>query len=316
MPAVLAQDGIGAFAFVNGLYPLLQLSTHSRVTNPDLFYTYAAFADGKFASDSRPIALGDLMRRVDDPLSLVVIFNRRNRTVAEADRTTWPYPREYDFDSAPFFEWQSDALPWFQVYAGQPLELPLQVSPDRTWMAIRYLRNPGVAFTVTNGSLPMMEIRSPGKVDPSWPIVTFPIDGASGLADLTIHPETDLLLAGVWPFSPPEEYAPETAPFLPWIARPFPQFVVGGPVLLPVSTSRCADHPCAVRIEYLAERGRDFSLALEGGPGRSFTFGDLAAPEWRSELIATGPSGVARVQIEPRGTSPPLLRRLAAEEKR
>jgi hypothetical protein len=313
MPAMLAKDGVGAFAFVNGLHPLLQLATNRRVTNLDLFYTYAAFADGKFASDSRPIALGDLMQRVDDPLSLVLIFDPRNRTVAEANRTTWQYPKEYDFDSAPFFEWQGDALPWFQLYAGQPLELPLRAGPDRTWVAIRYLRNPGVAFTVTNGSAPALEVRSPGNAAPTWPVVTFPIHEGAGLTDLTIHPETQVLLAGAWTFAPPEDYAPENAPFLSWIARPFPQFVVDGPMVLPVSITRCAGRSCGVRIEYLAERGRDFSLALDGGPGRGFVFGDPAAPEWRSDWIATGP-GIARVRIEPRGTSPPLLRHLAAEE--
>jgi hypothetical protein len=161
-----------------------------------------------------------------------------------------------------------------------------------------------------------VEIRSPGNVKPSWPVVTFPIDETSGVADLTIDPKTELWLAGVWPFAPPADYSPANAPFLPWIARPFPHFVVEGSVLLPVSTSRCEDHPCAVRIEYLAERGRDFSLALEGGPRRSFAFGDLAVPEWRFERIATGTPGTASVRIEPQGTTPILVRRLAAEASR
>ena len=310
MPAILAQDGMGAFAFVNGLHPLLQLSTHGRITNPDLFYTYAQFTDGKFANASLPITLSELNRRVRDPASLVLIFDGRTRTVTEAKRTTWQPPAEYDFDSAPFLEWQTGAWPWFRVYAGQPFEFPL-VDPTRSWAAVRYLRNPGVSFTVTNGSSPQLAVRSPENVKPSWPVVTFPV--APGAADLSVDPETEVWLAGIWPFAPPAEYNPETASFLPWIARPFPHFVIEEPVLLPVSTARCTGGSCGVAIEYLAERGRDFAVTVEGGPKRTLTFRDVAAPEWRSEWIVASPSGVARVRIEPQGTAPLLLRRLAGE---
>ncbi|MFL6263126.1 MAG: hypothetical protein ACJ76Y_25795 [Thermoanaerobaculia bacterium] len=306
MPAIVAQDGVGAFAFVNGLHPLLQLSTQGRVTNPELFYTYAQFADGKFANASRPISLGELARRVSDPASLVLMFDGRTRTVKELSPATWRLPERYDLDSAPFLEWQSGAWPWFRVYAGQPLELPLRPGPS--WVAIRYLRSPGVAFTVASSARPPVTVRSPREGQPSWPIVALPVDG-----DLTLQPETEVWLAGVWSFSPPEDYSQETAPFLPWIARPFPQFIVEGPTVLPVSTTRCASRPCMVRIEYLAERGRVFSLALEGGPRRSFTFDGLTAPEWRSETLAISPSKAAEVRIEPQGTAPVFLRRLAGE---
>ena len=53
-------------------------------SSPRLYYTYAAFADGKFANASRPISLSDLGRRVQDPGSLVLEFDGRTRTIAKA----------------------------------------------------------------------------------------------------------------------------------------------------------------------------------------------------------------------------------------
>jgi len=89
MPAIVAQDGIGAFAFVNGLHPLLRLSTHGRVSQPELFCICARFVEGRHANGSRPITLDELERRVRDPQSLVLIFDGPTRTVRQANRNTW-----------------------------------------------------------------------------------------------------------------------------------------------------------------------------------------------------------------------------------
>jgi hypothetical protein len=306
MPAILAKDGIGAFAFVNGLYPLLYLSTGRRVADPDLFYTYAVFADGKFANGSRPISLGELGRRARDPGSLVVMFDPRARTVSELDRAAWRAPAGYDADSAPYLEWQPGAWPWFRVYAGQPLEMPLAVTPERSWVAVRYLRKPGVAFSVTDPAGVRLEVRAPEGVTPSWPTVTFP--APSG--DLTLRSAGEVWLAAVRSFSPPADYAPETAPFLSWILRPFPQLLVEAPVRLPLATPGCEARPCALRIEYLAERGRELSLAVGG---KTLDLGSAAAPEWRSGTIPLPPGRQTVVGIEPRGALPALVRRLGWE---
>lgn len=314
MPAILTKDGLGVFAFVNGLHQLLQLSTGRRITNPELYYTYAAFADGKFANASQPIPLSELARRVQDPASLVLMFDDQTRTVTEANAVTWRPPEAYDLDSAPFLEWESGAWPWFRVYAHRPLEMPL-TAPESSWVAIRYLRSPGVVFSVKNGSGSPLEIRAPAAVSPSWPIVTLPfIEAAEPAdADIILSAETEVWLAGVWPFVPPERYDPQNAPFLPWRSRPFPHFVVEGPIRLPVRASGCTEHPCSVHIEYLAEKGRDFWLAVEGVSDRSFAFDDLTAPEWRSERIPIGTSHSAVVRVQPRGSAPLFIRQVASE---
>src|SRR6185369_6754057 len=75
MPAALARDGVGTFAFVNGLQPLLRLSTAGRLPHAALLYTYAQFQDGKFANSSRPVTLSDLAGRVQDVDSLVMLYD-------------------------------------------------------------------------------------------------------------------------------------------------------------------------------------------------------------------------------------------------
>lgn len=312
MPAAVGRDGISAFSFINGLHQILQLSTQRRVTSPELVYTYGAYTDGKFANASEPITLEELARRAQDPKSLVLTYDPQTRSVVELSRASWRPPEEYDLDSAPFLEWQPGAWPWVRVYAGKPLDLPLN-APESSWMAIRYLRTPGVELTVRSSSGPALEIRAPEDVTPSWPVVTLPYREAPdpAQADVTLDPKTEVWLAGAWPFAPPGEYTPETVPFLPWVVRPVPVFFVEGPMLLPVSTEGCAQ-PCAVEIEYLAGPGRDFSLGLEGEPVRSFAFGELAAPEWRTERLPAEPGRPAVVRLEPLRATPVEVRRLAA----
>lgn len=308
MPAILAQDGIGAFTFVNGLHQFLRLSTHHRVAGLELFYTYASFADGKFANESRPIALGELARRARDPGGLVLMFDGRTRSVVELNRASWRAPERYDLDSAPYLEWQTGAWPWFRAYAGQPLELPLAVSPERSWVAVRYLRAPGAAFTVTDAAGPRLEVRAPAGAKPAWPVATFAVDGTVSPAVLTLHPGSEVWLAGVQSFAPPVDYTPESAPFLSWTFLPFPQFLVEAPAALPLGG--CSSPPCTLRVEYLAEKGRDFTLAAGDGPGQSFAFAGVAVPEWRTVRIPAPAAGPAVARIDPKGPTPVLIRRL------
>lgn len=308
MPASMGLNGIGAFAFVNGLHPMLKLTTGGRITQPELFYTYATFAEGKYAKGSLPISLGDLARRVREPGTLVLIYDPQSRSVKEASRATWRVPEEYDADSAPFLEWKPGSWPWFRVYAGQPLELPLGAAPERTWVALRYLRKPGAAFRVTDGVGPGLDVRVPADAPLSWPFATFPL-GEPRPEAVTIQPETEVWLGGVWPFSPPPSYSPESAPFLPWDTRSDPQLVLTAPLRLPLSVSACAS-PCGVRIEYLAERGRDFALTV-GAVTKALSFDHLVRPEWRSEAFSS--SGEAVVTIEPRPGAQILIRRLELE---
>jgi len=247
---------------------------------------------------------------------LVLRFDPGTRTVVEVDRRSWRLPVEYTAESAPFLNWESGSWAWMRAYPGQPLELPLDLSGERSWVALRYLRGPGVKFAVTTGSggaagsVPLFESRPGAEAAPGWPTAVFAVPlPPAGPAVLTIQPETEAWLAGLRSFAPPESYDPENSPFLIWTARPAYSFVVTDSLRLPV---RCPASPCTVRIEYLAQKGRDFALGIEGGARQGFTFGNMAASEWRSAEIDGGPGGTAVVAIEPAAGSQLLVRALSA----
>jgi hypothetical protein len=82
MPAKLVKNGIGAYAFVNGLHQLLRLNTGGRITDPELYYSGPPARDGTFANASRPLPLSELAARVRDPGTLVLIFDTRTQTVS------------------------------------------------------------------------------------------------------------------------------------------------------------------------------------------------------------------------------------------
>jgi hypothetical protein len=311
MPAILGKDGIGAYAFVNGLHQILDLTTDGRITAPELYYTYAPFRDGKFANGSRPISLGELAAKVQDPGTLVLTFDGRTQNVTVAHRVSWRIPDRYDAGSAPYLEWQAGAWPWMQVQAGQPLELPLMAPASSPWVGIKFLHNAETRFSVTAGSRPAFEVL-PQQGTPSWPSAAFPVPPQSeSPVSLAVQPESDVWLAGVWSFSPPSVYTPEMAPFLSWGLLSTPAFTVQAPLDLPLAPPACPDGSCPVRLEYLAEKGRDFSVAVAGGPAQELGFADLKLPEWRTLDLAADPSGVAVVRFVPSGTAPVLIRLLA-----
>lgn len=313
MPAMMSKDGIGAYSFVNGLHQLVNLTTGGRITAPELYYTYATFRDGKFANGSRPISLTELTARVQDPRTLVLTFDGRTQNVTVAHRANWRIPDRYDAGSAPYLGWQAGAWPWMQVYAGQPLELPVAAPAASPWIGLKFLRNSATSFSITAGSQPGLEVRPREIAVPRWPAAAFPVpppqDG--GPVSLTIHPESAVWLAGVWSFSPPAVYTPEMAPFLSWSLLSTPAFTVEGPLDLPLAPPACPDGSCPVRLEYLAEKGRDFSVAVAGGPVQELGFADLRLPEWRTLELAAAPGQTAVVRFVPRGTASVLVRLLA-----
>jgi len=311
MPASLAKDGMGAYAFVNGLHPLLKLSTRGRITNPDLFYTYALVADGKFANASLPISVGELAKRVGDPTSLVLMFDARTRTVAAANRANWRIPTRYDSGSAPYLEWEYGGWPWFRIYAGQPLELPLATPTNSPWVALKFLHSSATSFSVTVGSQPGFEVRPRRIAIPHWPTTAFPLTHDDGVVSVAIRPDSEIWLAGIWSFSPPAAYTPEVAPFLTWILSPVPAFAVEEPLDLPLAPPACPDRLCPIRLEYWAERGRNFSVAIGNGPARELEFSSLDKPEWRSVALEADPGRPAVVRIAPRGTAPILVHLLS-----
>ncbi|HEX3554141.1 MAG TPA: hypothetical protein VIA62_13020 [Thermoanaerobaculia bacterium] len=309
-PAILARDGIGAFAFVNGLTEELALKTGSAVSQPWLAHTYASAPEGRFANGSQPISLAELGRLSAEPQTEVILFDAQERTPRELDRTTWRLPAEYTAASAPYLDWQPGAWPWLRVYAGQPLELPFAIRDDSHWVAIKYLRDAQTDFAVqTGGLLPVPVLGRPG-VSPSWPTAILPLSSGAGAAIVTLQPRSEVWLAGVWSFSPPPAYTPESAPFLSWIVRPSPVFTVEAPIDLPLAP--CPRSACAIRLAVLAEPGRDLAAGVAGGPAQILRFDDVKTPEWRTATLAVSDSGrPAVVHLEPRGRLAAKVRFLA-----
>ncbi|HSS52258.1 MAG TPA: hypothetical protein VLX28_25225, partial [Thermoanaerobaculia bacterium] len=308
-PAALARDGVSSFSFVNGLTEELDLKTGGGVTRPWLAHTYAAAPEGRFANGSRAISLAELDRLVADPQTQVLAFDAKERMVKELDRTTWRLPAEYTAASAPWLDWQTGAWPWLRAYAGEPLELPLAAG-EATWVAVRYLKDATTRFAVQAGSLPPVELAGSAGTVPSWPMVTLPLpppDG--GPVTVSLQPRSEVWLAGVWSFAPPAAYTPESVPFLGWILRPYSAFTVQAPVDLPLA--RCLRAACAVRLEVLAEAGRDLAVTIQDGASQTLGFDDVKAPEWRTMILdVSDPSRTVVVHFEPRGRLAPEIRRL------
>jgi hypothetical protein len=232
--------------------------------------------------------------------------------VQELSRATWQAPERYDFASSPFLEWQPGAWPWFRLFPGQPLELPLATAAPSPWVGLKYFHAPASSFLVVAGSQLGYEVRPQPVATPHWPAVTFPLphpDG--GPVSVDIVAESEVWLAGVWTFAPPAAYTPEVAPFLNWDLLSGPAFSVEEPLDLPLAPPACPQGGCPIRLEYLAESGRDFSIALGDGPARALGTSGVHTPEWRSLDLAAASGEPAVVRIRPSGTSPVLIRRLA-----
>ena len=90
---------------------------------------------------------------------------------------------------------------------------------------------------------------------------------------------------------------------------------LGASVALPLANPACGDVPCRVEIEYLAERGRDFDLEIDGA-GPPVRLGSSPAPRWQTSTFAGAELGEPKspyrtVAITPRGKTGVVVRRLA-----
>jgi hypothetical protein len=307
MPGVLLRDGMSAFIFGNGLTDQVWLVTEARIRRVQLLYTYAAAPPGMFANGSRETTLAALATLARDPGNLVLAFDPRTRQVGELDAVTaWRAPEAYTPDSAPYLEWQDGSWPWFRLLAGRPLELPLATDAERSWIALRYLRGPGVAFSATAGTGPLLAVEPREGAAPAWPAATFQAPGGPVL--LTLRPHSEVWLAGVWAFAPPPAYTPESSPFLGWSAQPVPAFGVVEPLLLPLSPPSCPPPgPCRIRLEALIQPGCGLAAAVGDGPAQELGVPPGGAPAWLSLDLAGEP---AVVRLTPRGAAPPMVRRL------
>ncbi len=321
MPAILARDGMAAFTFGNGLPEQLRLVFADRVRFPLLAHTYSTGLQGAFAGTSREITLGLLGSLLQEPRNLVLRFDFGSRRVVEVVRTAWTFPRDYLRETAPLLEWQEGAWPWVRLAAGSPLELPLAPPPEGAWIALRYLHGPVTSFTVTaeaaegtedSGAATALAIAA-NRRPADWPVALFPAPSSSGVAKpltLRFNPRSEVWLAGLWTFAPPAAYTPEAAPFLGWSFRPFAAFSLTDAIRLPLDAPPAGTSASVIRLEVLAEPGRNFSLALEGRPAQSFDFSTLAAWEWRTLDIPAPPGKPAVLRLVPQGPRPVVIKRL------
>jgi hypothetical protein len=279
MPAILVRDGMAAFTFGNGLPEQLRLVFDDRVRFPLLVHTYSTGVNGAFAGGSGEIPFSRLGSLIQEPRNLVLRFDFGSRRVVADERTARTIPRDYLRDTSPLLEWQEGQWPWLRVAAGSPLELPLAPPPEGAWIALRYLHGPETSFTVTEGAGATSALAIAANRRPAdWPVALFPAPSASGAAEpltLRLSPRSEVWLAGLWTFAPPRDYTPEAAPFLGWSFRPFAAFTLTDAIRLPLAAPSSSASPATIRLEVLAEPGRNFSLALEGGPRRAST-----SPPW------------------------------------
>lgn len=317
MPTYRVRQGIGVYPFVNGLQEMLKLSLGELVPRDRIHIRTSLPREqpAQFAG-SRQASQSELGHWVDDPSWLVMRFDEEKGTVVELNRATWKVPREYTAASAPHLRWQEGSWPWFRSAAGQPLEMPLALPSPETWGAVKFLRpNAPLHFDIVEAETPRLQVRSPRVQSPYWPVLAFPIGDADGETVLTLRPETEVWLAGLWTFAPPARYTPQSAPFLDWSPGSHPLFVVPEAMRLPLEAEDCPSDPCRIRIGWAAERGRELVVAVEGGESRELAIQPGETPGWRT-VILSAPSGsedTAVVRIEPRGTLPSLINLVEVE---
>jgi hypothetical protein len=311
VPAAMTEDGVSAFSFVNGVHQMLFLKTGMPMADVKLFHTYDQPQAGEYASGTHPATFDELAAWIRDPRALVFLYDPRSRSMREVNRANWTAPERYTPETAPYLEWQSGSWPWMKVYAGQPLDLPLALDGETSWAAIKYLQAPETSFEVeAGGPAPLFEVR-PGTRPSSWPMALFPVP--SGADSLTFDAAAELWLAKAAGFSPPREYTAESAPFLDWMVRPEAAFLVQAPMRLPLTARECLVQACEVELQFLAEPGREFAVAVEDGSSEQALSFAGAPVEWRSLRLPAGPRGGTIVRITPAGASPVFVRKLVLQ---
>lgn len=309
LPGRILQNGMGAYIFVNGVRPMVKLTGEDRVAWDKIYFytTASAAAPGAFANGTRPISLSELERKIDDPRRQVLWFDPRSRTMVELSRTSWPVPGEITAATTPFLAWQEGAWPWLRAGREKPLEVPLRVEPG-AWVALKYARGkPPVSFDVLEGGVPRLRIRPQAALSPIWPVAVFPVSATAGAKTITLRPETEVLVAGLWSVAPQDRYTPATSPWLNWWMKADPTLVVDQTLRLPLSTRSCPRTGCAVTLEYLAEPGRAFTVSIEGGERQEVAFRAGEAPAWRTVTLSTGAAEAgapAVLRFEPQGPQP------------
>lgn len=309
LPAQLAQDGLGVHFFVNGMREMVELTSARQIKRDQvrMFYTHARIPRGIYANGSQPMTMAELDATVRDLSALVLLFDPRTRTFSRLQAASWRTPRAYTPETVPYLPWTGTPVPSLRIIPDQPLELLLAHGSSRPWVALRFLRDSrtdlGVAWEDRRLPLAPREVAVP-----YWAVATFDAGDSPEPLRVEVFTGSGALLAGVWAFSPPTAYRPDNSPFLSWLEWDDVFMSFEETVLLPLDSRGCAPG-CAVRLEYLDQPGRDFSVGLDGGASRAIRVSGSGG--WIEVLLPVAPGADrAVVRIEPVGKEPVRLRKL------
>lgn len=310
----VSRDGVSAYSFVNAAPEMVELTTGFPRKNILVVSPSPDASRTRYGSTTRHITLAALDEHVRNPRSVVLWFDPKTLSMVELNRMTWKVSREYTAANAPLLDWNEANPASFRMAAGERLDLPLYVPDGVSWAAVQLLRAPGpLQLDIAQGDALRLAVRPRPLQTPYWAVIPFPLEREDdGTTVLSLQAGSDLSIAGLWPFAAPERYTPESAPFLSWWVYTGATLIVTEPLRLPLSLRSCRAEGCAVRIEYLAEPGRDLTVSVEGGERRELTFPAGAPVAWQTLTLAAGPNDTAVVHVEPRGAQPVFLQALEA----
>lgn len=309
MPGVLPQGGIGAFAFLNGLGELTRMKTPGA-GRIELAHTHGSAAPGRFASESAPVSLVEVERWAASGDRIVVYFDPVTRQVEALTPATATRPDRYLPHTSPLLDWLPGSWWWFRVPARTSLELPLRPLADDAWIAVRYLHDRDTRFNLRVGPEAVLAV-GPRQGEPAWAVSAAALPAAQAGEPLRIDALAEGRFAHVWSFLPQARYDPSRAPFLDWAEAKTPYLTLATPLELPLDTRGCA--PCRLRVEYMAEPGREVVATVEGSP--DLRLGGAAGAGWAQGLVVLPPrdSGAVRLRLTPVGALPPFVKSLRVE---
>lgn len=307
LPAAMAEGGIGARAFGHGLDNLVNLNLATAPGELQKRRLMSSVAPASYyAAGSVPLGLTELRDQLATPARLVVLYDGATRRPRLVTNTSLPTPDRYTAQSAPQLDWQSGAWPWLSVLPSQPFDLPLRTDGGRRFGALRFLANPDTRLLVKVDGREAARLEPDSARAPRWAVITFPLDMgamASGEVVVTLDSSSGTPIADVFSFAPPANYTPASAPFLPWTAGVPAYTAIEHETAFPLDRGHCLQN-CSLRLELLAEHGRDATVSL--GPGSSalpLRFDAQAAPSWRAYRVPL-PDGAEPVTLHLRRDGP------------
>jgi hypothetical protein len=308
MPGSIIRRGMGAYVVSNGLREMARIYFGETVSTLRFPYTY--LNPGDLPNRSYPSTLSLLRGESTDFSKAILIYDRGQ--VLPLDGLRWPLSDHYTAESSPYLGWHfGGAWPLLMLHAGQSVDLPFRIPHPRPWLALRYLHGAETRFTLDSKDTRVADVQ-PSAAPPAWIVRTWPLPGAEPTrpVSVTVTTGAELWLAHAWVFAPPVRYDPDTSPFLWWTVRGKEACVwMPGETRLPLDLSGCTR--CRVRLEYLADKGRELSLRVGTAPAQPLS--TAVPPQWKTvslPIAADGPFLTFRQE----GTAVPSLHTIVVED--